>query len=93
MFGKLRQDAEQRLWPNFRCEATTDWLQPLEDGLRTVGRPELATLVLAAIRGLIMDIEATGDTPRADRAIDDFLDALVLMTTAGKVGTGGSSRP
>lgn len=92
MFGELRQDAEQPLWPNFRREATTDWLQPLEDGMRTVGRPELATLVLAAIRGLIMDIEATGDTPRADRAFDDFLDALVLMTTAGKVGTGGSSR-
>jgi AcrR family transcriptional regulator len=84
MFGKLRQDAEQQLWPNFRREATTDWLQPLEDGMRTIGRPELATLVLAVIRGLIMDVEATGDTPRADRAFDDFLDALALMTTAGK---------
>ncbi|MDG4780884.1 TetR/AcrR family transcriptional regulator [Micromonospora sp. WMMD961] len=84
MFGRLRQDAEQQLWPNFRREATTDWLQPLEDGLRTIGRPELATLVLAVIRGLITDIEATGDTPRADRAFDDFLDALALTTTASK---------
>ena len=82
MFGKLRQDAEQQLWPGFRREATTDWLRPLEDGMRTLGRPELATLVLAAIRGLIMDIEATGDAPRADRAFDDFLAALALMTTA-----------
>ena len=84
MFGKLRQDAEQQLWPGFRREATTDWLQPLADGMGTIGRPELATLVLAVIRGLIMDIEATGDTPRADRAFDDFLDALARTTTAGK---------
>ena len=52
MFGKLRENAEQQLWPNFRREATTDWLQPLEDGMRIIGRPELATLVLAVIRGL-----------------------------------------
>jgi AcrR family transcriptional regulator len=84
MFGKLREDAEQQLWPGFRREATTDWLQPLEDGMRTVGHPELATLVLAVIRGLIMDLEATGDTPRADRAFDDFLSALALMTAAGR---------
>src|SRR3712207_8587940 len=46
MFGKLREDAGQRLWPDFRREATTDWLRPLEEGMRSVGRPELATLVL-----------------------------------------------
>ncbi|MBL7260255.1 TetR/AcrR family transcriptional regulator [Paractinoplanes lichenicola] len=90
MFGRLREDTEQQLWPTFKREATTDWLQPLEDGMRTVGRPELATLVLAAIRGLIMDIEATGDTPRADRAFDDFLAALALMTATGRTATGAS---
>ncbi|GAB2620353.1 hypothetical protein Aab01nite_34680 [Paractinoplanes abujensis] len=87
MFGKLREDTEQQLWPTFRREATTDWLQPLEDGMRTAGRPELATLVLAVIRGLIMDIEATGDTPRADRAFDDFLAALALLPDTGEAGT------
>jgi len=76
IFGKLREDAEQQLWPGFRREATTDWLQPLEDGLRSIGRPELATLVLAVIRGLIMDIEDTGNVSRADQAFDDFLAAL-----------------
>ncbi|WP_067501191.1 TetR/AcrR family transcriptional regulator [Actinoplanes sp. TFC3] len=79
MFSKLREDAEQQLWPGFRREATTDWLQPLEDGMRSVGRPELATLVLAVIRGLIMDIDATGDVARADRAFEDFLAGLTLM--------------
>jgi AcrR family transcriptional regulator len=76
MFGRLREDAEQQLWPGFRREATTDWLQPLEDGMRGIGRPELGTLVLAVIRGLIMDIEATDDVARADRAFDDFLAVL-----------------
>jgi AcrR family transcriptional regulator len=76
MFGRLREDAEQQLWPGFRLEATTDWLAPLEEGLATVGRPELATLVLAVIRGLIMDLEATADTPRVDRAFNDFIAAL-----------------
>jgi AcrR family transcriptional regulator len=76
MFGRLREDAEQQLWPGFRLEATTDWLAPLEEGLATVGRPELATLVLAVIRGLIMDLEATADTPRVNRAFSDFIAAL-----------------
>ena len=76
LFGRLREDAEQQLWPGFRQEATTDWLAPLRDGLRTIGRPELATLVLAVIRGLVMDLEATGDTGRVDRAFADFLASL-----------------
>jgi AcrR family transcriptional regulator len=73
LFGKLQKDAEQRLWPDFRREATTDWLLPLENGMRSAGRPELGTLVLAVIRGLIMDIEATGDVARAEEAFELFL--------------------
>ncbi len=73
MFGRLRESTEQQLWPGFRRTATTDWLGPLEDGLRGTGRPELATLVLAVIRGLLMDLDATADTARADRAFHEFL--------------------
>lgn len=76
MFGRLREDTEQQLWPGFRREATTDWLQPFEDGMRSIGHPELATVVLAVVRGLIMDIESTGDVSRVDRAFDDFLVTL-----------------
>jgi len=76
MFGQLRESAEQRLWPDFRRTATTDWLGPLEDGLRGIGRPELATLVLAVIRGLLMDLDATGDTARIHGAFRDFLDMV-----------------
>lgn len=76
IFGRLREDTEQRLWPDFRREATTDWLGPLTEGLDSIGRPDLATVVLAVIRGLIMDLEATDDAQRVDRAFTDFLDTL-----------------
>jgi AcrR family transcriptional regulator len=76
VFNRLREDAEQQLWPGFRREATTDWLGPLEEGLRTIGRPELATLVLAVIRGLFVDLDATGDTERVDRAWAAFVASL-----------------
>jgi AcrR family transcriptional regulator len=76
MFGRLREDAEQQLWPGFRREATTDWLGPLEDGMRSLGLVHQATLTLAVIRGLIMDLEATGDTDRIDRAFDEHVTAM-----------------
>ncbi len=76
LFGRLREDVEQQLWPDFRREATTDWLGPLSEGLASMGRPELATVVLAVIRGLIMDLEATADTTRVDHALSDFLDTV-----------------
>lgn len=81
MFGRLRESAGQQLWPGFQRTATTDWLGPLEDGLRSTGRPELATLVLAVIRGLLLDLDATGDTDRVDRAFRDFLGALEPLST------------
>ncbi len=76
MFGQLRDGSAQHLWPDFRRAATTDWLAPLSDGLRSIGRPELATVVLAVIRGLLLDLEATGDTKRTDRAFRDFVSTL-----------------
>lgn len=76
VFGRLREDAEQRLWPGFREEATTDWLAPLEEGMASLDRPELASVVLAVIRGLVMDLEATGDATRTGRAWADFVALL-----------------
>jgi AcrR family transcriptional regulator len=76
MFGQLRESATQQLWPDFRRVATTDWLGPLEEGLRSIGRPERATLLLAVIRGLLMDLDATGDHARTHRAFSDFLATL-----------------
>jgi AcrR family transcriptional regulator len=84
MFGQLRESAAQQLWPDFRRAATTDWLGPLEDGLRSIGRPELATLVLAVIRGLLMDLDATADTTRTDRAFHDFLAAVEHLSSGDR---------
>lgn len=82
MFGQLRRSTEQQLWPEFRRLATTDWLSPLEAGLQSLGRPDLATLTLAVIRGLLMDLDATEDAARTDRAFDDFLQAIELLANA-----------
>jgi AcrR family transcriptional regulator len=76
MFTRLHDTAGEPLWPGFRRTATTDWLAPLEDGMRTLGRPELGTVVLAVIRGLLMDLDATGDAARTTRAFDAFLATL-----------------
>jgi hypothetical protein len=73
MFSRLNDSAGEPLWPGFRRRATTDWLDPLEHGMNSLGKPELATVVLAVIRGLLMDLDATGDTERANRAFADFL--------------------
>lgn len=73
MFSRLHDTAGEPHWPNFRRAATTDWLAPLEDGMRTLGRPELATVVLAVIRGLFQDLDATDDSARTDQAFSDFL--------------------
>ncbi|MDA0170125.1 hypothetical protein OJ998_13590 [Solirubrobacter taibaiensis] len=70
LFGRLHDSAGEPLWPGFREAATTDWLAPLEEGM---GSLELATVVLAVIRGLLMDLDATGDTARTDRAWHAFL--------------------
>jgi len=76
LFGRLHDSAGEPLWPGFRRTATTDWLTPLEDGMRSIGRPELATVVLAVIRGLLMDLDATGDTTRTHRAFAEFLTTI-----------------
>jgi hypothetical protein len=44
--------------------------------MRSLGRLELATVVLAVIRGLLMDLDATGDATRTHRAFTDFLTTI-----------------
>lgn len=95
MFNRLHDVAGEPLWPGFRRTATTDWLTPLEAGMRSLGRPELATVVLAVFRGLLMDLDATGDTARTDRALADFLtmiDEAVTTTHGAPGGVGGGDQ-
>jgi AcrR family transcriptional regulator len=77
--AQLRDSTGRPLWPDFPRTATTDWLGPLEQGLASLHRPELATLVLATLRGLLMDLDATGDTTRATRAWRHLLDAIATQ--------------
>jgi AcrR family transcriptional regulator len=86
MFGRSPDTPVHRRWPGFEQQATTDWLQPLAEGLDTLGRPELATLVLATIRGLLLDLAATGDRGRTDRAFHDLTE---LLTSCSPVRTEG----
>lgn len=76
LFSQLHRTAEHSLWPDFRRTATLDWLAPLEQGLTGLGQPQHATLVLAVIRGLLLDRDATTDTTRPDHAFADFLHLL-----------------
>ncbi len=76
IFNRLHDTAGEPLWPGFRRTATTDWLAPLQAGMRSLGKPELATVVLAVIRGLLMDLDATGDTTRTHQAFADFLTTI-----------------
>lgn len=76
MFGRSPDTPVHGRWPGFEEQATTDWLEPLAATLRTTGRPELATLVLAGMRGLLLDLAATGDRERTDGAFRDLLGLL-----------------
>ncbi|HWO62417.1 MAG TPA: hypothetical protein VNO31_20550 [Umezawaea sp.] len=76
MFSQWRDSGVQRLLPDFDREATTDWLGPLTEGLRSIDRPELATLVLAVFHGLLMDLDATADSARTNKAFAYFLTTL-----------------
>lgn len=76
IFTRLHDTAGEPLWPGFRKTATTDWLAPLQEGMRSLDRPELATVVLAVIRGLLIDLDATGDTARTHKAFTDFLTTI-----------------
>jgi len=76
MFTHLPEQRENSLWPGFHARATTDWLPLLAQGLSTIDPPPSATLVLAVIRGLIMDLDATADFRRVDQAFTMFLRSI-----------------
>jgi AcrR family transcriptional regulator len=59
-----------------------DFIAPLQERLRAEGASEAdasarATVLLAAIRGLQLDLLATGDRDRVDRAFAALVDALL----------------
>jgi AcrR family transcriptional regulator len=58
-----------------------DWLTVISAQLLRIGHPAkdadtLATLLLAQVRGLQLDLLLTGDRPRVDRAIDALIEMM-----------------
>ncbi|HEY2525681.1 MAG TPA: TetR/AcrR family transcriptional regulator [Candidatus Binataceae bacterium] len=70
-----------------------EWLAPFEQALRAAGMPRararrLATLSLAAMRGLQLDLLATGARSRIDSAFRELLGLLALAVRESR-GAGG----
>lgn len=64
-----------------RSQLTTEWLTIFADGFAAHGcRPRaarrLATGLLAQVRGLLLDMDSTGDRPRIERAYRDYIALL-----------------
>jgi AcrR family transcriptional regulator len=83
LFGELHALARQPESPyaDFARRSVLDWLPVLEDGFLTDGADagearRAATLTLAVIRGLFMDLHALQDTDRADAAYTLFIELL-----------------
>lgn len=67
-------------YPGFNEQAVSDWLAAIEELLqRATGggaaqRAPNATLVLAAMRGLVLDLLSTGDRRRIDAAVGHLIE-------------------
>ncbi|MFC4909587.1 TetR/AcrR family transcriptional regulator [Actinomadura gamaensis] len=68
-------------YPRLLSSVVTDWIDiiarlAVESGCPPEDAPRFATLLLAQVRGLQLDLLITGDHDRVDAALDTALDAL-----------------
>lgn len=63
-------------WAGFGAASVAEWLPRLEQAVSSPAGAANPTLVLATLRGLLLDLLATGDTARITAAADEFLDSL-----------------
>ncbi|NUT22446.1 MAG: TetR/AcrR family transcriptional regulator [Hamadaea sp.] len=72
--------AEPGAWEGYGAASVAEWLpqlRPVAERLMPGADPEVAaTLLLATLRGLLLDRLATGDSRRTDMAIEMFLHGL-----------------
>jgi AcrR family transcriptional regulator len=78
-----------RLYKDFLRATIEDWLPAIAGDLRRAGHPPsearaLATVVLAAFRGLMLDFCASHDRKRLDRAVKLWLRSLNAMLKTQK---------
>jgi AcrR family transcriptional regulator len=81
IYGLALQDRKR--FPHFLEHAVGDWLPLFERALAEFGLPPasartLATLALGAIRGLHLDLLATGERRRTEAAFREMLNLLSL---------------
>jgi AcrR family transcriptional regulator len=81
-------------FPGFLETVVSDWLPLAEASLRSVGMEaaeagSLAPLIVAVQRGLLLDLLATGESERVDRAHDVFVAHLLtpMITATDRVGS------
>jgi hypothetical protein len=83
LFGELHALARQPASPyaDFAQRSVLDWLPVFEEGFLADGADpsearRSATLTLAVIRGLLLDLHALKDTDRVDAAHELFIELL-----------------
>ncbi|WP_100459899.1 TetR/AcrR family transcriptional regulator [Mycobacteroides abscessus] len=82
LLGTSFRDPDRYRW--FTTSIVADWVAPIEAALTAAGKSAdeariLATVVLALIRGLQMDLATTGDRTRVDAAYCAAIDALAMQ--------------
>ncbi|MBD5656044.1 MAG: TetR/AcrR family transcriptional regulator [Candidatus Eremiobacteraeota bacterium] len=80
-YGIALQDRKR--YASFLRAATGEWTHPFARALEARGfsgerAAALATLVVAVVRGLLLDVLATGDRARVERAFRSFINAIEL---------------
>jgi AcrR family transcriptional regulator len=76
--------AESSPWKGFPAHATDEWLAVVTAGLQPAGYKDpqvAATLIVAAARGLLLDLQVTSDPERADAAFGTLIDLLTESQT------------
>jgi AcrR family transcriptional regulator len=84
VYGLALENPKQ--FEGFLQQFIRDWLVPFERALGAAGFPpgrarSLATLSLAALRGLQLDLLATGERTRIDAAFQEMLGLLALASS------------
>ena len=78
VYGRALQAPQQ--FAEFLEHVVADWMSTLVDaqgpGTSPAAAARRATLVIATIRGLLLDLLATGDRDRVQAAAESFLDTL-----------------
>lgn len=83
---------ESSPWKGFPAHATDDWLAVVIGGLQAAGYEDpqvAATLIVAAARGLLLDLQITSGRERANAAFD----ALIDLLTKARTGTRTAREP